>query len=99
MLSHDVDTVKEDLLGEPRWDESFLDYLRGKAFTVLDMRDYHKAEWKNSKLEVDDYLKPYYNSHYAPVGNFFTAESIRDSLIDWLEEKPLPYWHPDTCKT
>ena len=64
VLSHDTHTVRRDLLGEPRWDQSFIDFLKTKSFPFFDLRDNHLADFSQSKLDVDAYLAQFYIGHY-----------------------------------
>jgi hypothetical protein len=40
---------------------------------------------------VEDYMKRYYIGHYSPIGNHFFAYSIKDTIVDWLDPKPITY--------
>ena len=91
LLSHDRNTVKIDLNGGGRWDESFLRFLTTQGVEVLDLRDVHRREFAHSTLDADTYLDQYYHGHYAPAGNFFMAQAMRQLLVDWLHPKPAPY--------
>jgi len=91
MLSFGSGNVAKHLSGEPRFDQSFVDWLRGKPFPVIDMLDFFAADYRKYKVDVDEYLAPLYNGHHTPRGNFFTAWAIKDRLIQWLNPKPLPY--------
>lgn len=37
------------------------------------------------------YMKRYFIGHYSPAGNHFFAFSIKDSIVDWLDPKPITY--------
>jgi hypothetical protein len=30
------------------------------------------------------------DGHHTPVGNFFTAWALRETLVQWLDPAPLP---------
>jgi hypothetical protein len=91
MLSFGRGNVAACLSGEPRFDQSFVDWLKGKPYPVIDMRDVFAADYRKYKIDVDQYLAPFYNGHHTPRGNFFTAWAIKDRVIQWLNPKPLPY--------
>ena len=91
MLTFGQGNVARHLAGETRFDQSFVDWLKDKSYPVVDMRDVFEADYKRHKVDIDEYLKPFYNGHHTPRGNFFTAWAIKDKVIQWLEPKPLPY--------
>lgn len=91
MLSHSYGGIRNDLLGQPRWDQSFLDFLRDKPYPVIDLRDDHKKDFACFNLDVDTYLHRYYHGHYGPAGNHFFAHAIKDRVVAWLDPKPKPY--------
>jgi len=79
------------LSGGEGFDKSFTDWLKDKAYPVIDMRQAFLAEYKQSKLNSFDFSKKYYIGHHNPAGNFFTTWAIKDQLVKWLEPKPRPY--------
>ncbi len=79
------------LRGEPRFDQSLVDWLKGKAYPVIDMRDVFAADYKKYNEDVDTYLKRYYIGHHSPAGNYFAAWAIKDKVVEWLEPEPLAY--------
>ena len=91
MLSFGQGNVAAHLSGEPRFDQPLVDWLKGKSYPVLDMRDVFAADYRKYKIEVDQYLVPFYNGHHTPRGNFFTAWALKDRVVQWLNPKPLPY--------
>ena len=36
-------------------------------------------------------MKRYFVGHYSPAGNHFFAFSIKDTVVDWLNPKPIAY--------
>jgi hypothetical protein len=56
------------------------------------------ADFQRYRLSWDDYLKQYFIGHYNPRGNHFFAYSIKDTVLQWLEPKPITYQQrePDT---
>jgi len=91
ILSHNPRTVQEALEGQPRRDQTFLDFIHGRGYPVIDMRDAFIADHATTNLNAAEYLRCYYNGHHNPAGNFFTAWTIREAVVDLLEPKPRPY--------
>jgi len=91
MLTFGRGNIARHLAGEPGFDQSFVDWLKDKPFPVIDMRDTFAEDYKKYRVDIDQYLAPFYNGHHTPRGNFFTAWAIKDSVIKWLNPKPLPY--------
>ena len=91
MLSFGRGNVARHLRGEPRFDQSFVDWLKDKPYPIVDMRDAFAADYRNQETDVDQYLEPFYNGHHTPRGNFFTAWVLKDEVVQWLDPKPLPY--------
>jgi len=91
ILSHSSGGIRRDLLREPRWDQSFLDFLRDKSYPIVDLRDAHAKDFGCWRGDVDSYLRRYYNGHYSPAGNYFCAQAIKGHVVTWLNPKPRPY--------
>ena len=91
ILSFDRENVALDLAGKPRFDQTLVDWLEDKPYPVVDMREPFKREYANYKGDIDSFLKPYYIGHHTPLGNYFFARALRESIIPWLEPKPRPY--------
>ena len=91
MLSFGRGNVARHLSGEPRFDQDFVDWLKNRSCPVIDMLEAFAADYKRVKVDVDQYLKPFYNGHHTPKGNFFTAWAIKDRIVQWLNPKPKPY--------
>ncbi|OHB79793.1 MAG: hypothetical protein A2Z25_03580 [Planctomycetes bacterium RBG_16_55_9] len=91
MLSFGQSNVAAYLSGEPRFDQDFVDWLKGKLYPVIDMRDVFAEDYKRYKDSVNESLAPFYNGHHTPRGNFFTAWALKDRIVKWLDPKPLPY--------
>ena len=36
-------------------------------------------------------MKQYFIGHYSPAGNHFFAYSIKDTVVKWLDPKPITY--------
>jgi len=91
VLSFSQGNIARELKGMPRFDQSFVDWLRQKRYPVIDMRDFFRVDYQQFNVDVDTYLKRYYIGHHNPAGNFVTAWAIKNRLIDWLDPPPLPY--------
>lgn len=91
VLSFSQANLRAYLEGKPRFDQELVDWLQNKPYPVIDMREAFRAEFAKSKQAPAAFLKPYYNGHHTPAGNFFTAWALKDPLVQWLDPKPLPY--------
>jgi len=83
--------LKHALEGRPRWDQSFLDYLRAKDYPVVDTRDAHIEDFKSFNVDVGTYMKRFFVGHRGPAGNFFKAMALKNAVVEWLEPKPKTY--------
>jgi hypothetical protein len=77
--------------GKPRFDLEIVDFLKEQKFRYFDMNLMHVEDYKNFKIPFDQYLKRYFIGHYNPAGNHFFAYAIKDTVIDWLDPKPITY--------
>jgi hypothetical protein len=85
-------TATDQLLrGQPRYDQTFADHLREEGFRVFDMNEVHYTDFQAFNLSVDDYRQRYWIGHYSPAGNHFFAYSLKDSVVEWLDPKPISY--------
>jgi hypothetical protein len=94
MLSYSRRSMASELAGKPRFDQSFMEWLKGKSYPVIDTRDAFTADYKNSKLDIDAYLDPFYvgkTGHHTPLGNYFTSLFLISRLTKILDPLPLPY--------
>jgi len=91
ILSFGRGNIARELQGQPRFDQSFVDWLKDKRYPVIDMRDCFGAEYAQFRPDVNTYLKRYYIGHHNPAGNFFTAWALKDHLVEWLDPRPAPY--------
>ncbi len=91
ILSFGQGNIARDLRDMPRFDQSFVDWLKDKPYPVIDMRDCFRADYKRFKADVNTYLKRYYIGHHNPAGNFFTAWAIKNRIVKWLDPPPAPY--------
>lgn len=91
VLSYSQGGVLRALQGQPAWDQSLVDFLQTRDYPFIDLRQNHLAEFSRFNLDPATYLARYYNGHYAPAGNFFFAQALKDRFVEWLDPKPLPY--------
>ena len=77
--------------GKARYDQVIVDFLRENQFRYFDMNLVHVEDYKNFSIPFDQYMKRYFIGHYSPVGNHFFAYAIKDTVIDWLDPKPIIY--------
>ena len=87
---------KSMVSGEPRYDQEIIDFIQSNKYRFFDMNKVHLEDFKNFNLTLDDYMKRYFNGHYTPSGNHFFAYAIRNTLVDWLNPKPITYQQDDS---
>jgi hypothetical protein len=66
-------------------------FLKEQHFGYFDMNLVHVQDYKNFSIPFGEYMKRYFIGHYSPAGNHFFAFAIKDTVIDWLEPKPITY--------
>jgi len=81
----------ELLSGKPRYDQTIADYLNEQEYPYFDMNLVHLRDFQSFNLSIENYLKRYFIGHYSPAGNHFFAYSIKDTLVQWLNPKPITY--------
>jgi hypothetical protein len=81
--------------GAPRFDQEIVDYLKAEQFNYFDMNEVHLRDFRNYSLSYDNYMKQYFIGHYSPRGNHFFAYAIKDTVVNWLDPKPITYRNPD----
>jgi hypothetical protein len=80
-----------------RRDQEILDYLSACGMPLFDMNNVHQREYEQaggSGGSYHEYLSRYMvggDEHYNPAGNHFFAYALKDSLLELLDPKPLPY--------
>lgn len=74
-----------------RYDQEIVDYLRKEKFEYFDMNVVHLQDFKQYSIPFDAYRKLYFIGHYKPSGNHFFAYSIKDTVVKWLDPKPITY--------
>jgi hypothetical protein len=74
-----------------RYDQEIVDYLKANDFLYFDMNNVHVEDFKQFKLSLRDYMDRYLIGHYSPAGNHFFAFAIKDTIVNWLDPKPITY--------
>jgi len=87
--------ARQLLEGQPRYEQEIVDYLDSEGLRYFDMNLAHLEDYKSFNLSVQDYMKRYYIGHYSPSGNHFFAFSIKNTIVDWLDPKPITYRDDD----
>ncbi len=77
--------------GKPRYDQPIVDFLKERHFRYFDMNVVHAQDFKNFRIPFDQYAKRYFIGHYNPAGNHFFAYAIKDTVVEWLDPKPVTY--------
>lgn len=81
--------------GEARYDQEVVDFIGKNNFKFFDMNKVHAEDFKKFNLSLDDYMQRYFIGHYNPSGNHFFAYALKDTLVDWLDPKPITYQQGD----
>ncbi|MCU0962192.1 MAG: hypothetical protein MUF48_19015 [Pirellulaceae bacterium] len=74
-----------------RYDQEIVEYLAAEGIRSFDMNVVHARDWRASGLPYDQYVRQFFIGHYNPRGNHFFAYAIKDTVVQWLDPKPLPY--------
>jgi hypothetical protein len=77
--------------GRPRYDQEVVDFLREHGFRYFDMNVVHAEDFKCFRLTYEQYRQRYFIGHYNPSGNHFFAFAIKDTIVNWLDPKPITY--------
>ncbi len=94
VLSFGAGNLLRAFAGAPRFDASFLDWLRDEGYRVFDLLDAHVRDRALFACDDTAYMKRHFIwgfGHYNPTGNHFCAFALKPGLVDWLDPKPLPY--------
>ena len=75
-----------------RRDQEIIEYLTASGIPLFDMNDVHQREYEQAGGHYHAYLSQYVSGgHYSPRGNHHFAYAIKDTLVELLDPKPLPY--------
>jgi hypothetical protein len=91
LLSFCSENIARGCSGLPRFDQPFIDYLKRNNVLNVDAVEEHTKDFAQCKLTPEEYVNKYFIGHYNPVGNHFFAYAIKDTIVSWLEPKPLAY--------
>ena len=91
LLSYSQENVIEACKGQPRFDQSFVDFLASKKIRHVDTLLKHVEDFRSFRISPEEYVKRYYIGHYSAQGNHFFAYAIKDAIVDWLDPKPPAY--------
>ncbi len=83
--------TRQILNNEPRYDQEIADHLAKETDPFFDMNLVHQNDYKDFNLTLEDYMERYFIGHYSPAGNHFFAYSIKSTIVDWLDPKPVTY--------
>ena len=83
--------TRQLLHDEARYDQEIADYLDVRGLHCFDMNIAHLTDYRDFSIPVEDYMRRYFIGHYSPAGNHFFAHSIKSTLVDWLDPKPITY--------
>jgi hypothetical protein len=85
-------TATQQLLNnQPRYDQEIADHLAQEVTPFFDMNLVHQEDYRDFNLPVEDYMKRYFIGHYSPAGNHFFTFAIKDTIVAWLDPKPITY--------
>jgi hypothetical protein len=74
-----------------RYDQEIVDFLKANGYRYFDMNVVHVEDFKCFRLSYEQYRRRYFIGHYNPSGNHFFAFAIKDTVVDWLDPKPITY--------
>lgn len=79
----------------PRADQVMVDYLKKENFSYFDMNLVHYEDFKKCRATVEEYYAKYFTGHYDAVGNMFFATSIKNTMVNWLNPRPITFQKSD----
>lgn len=91
VLFNPYQTLRELLDGNPRYDQSIIDFLDENKFSYFDANRAHVEDYQDFNISVDDYFKRYFIGHYNPSGNHFFAFKIKPFVLEMLDPRPITY--------
>ena len=99
MLVYSPQQLLNYLKGGERFDWMFLEYLRRKNITPVDILEKHRMDFSDFKIPAEKYIDRYYIKpaaaavfgHYSPIGNLFLAMAMKNDIVGWLDPKPPAY--------
>ena len=91
LLSYGYGKVSEALSGEPRFDQSLIDYLERNDVIYVDALQAHVDDFQSFRIPAQEYIDRFFVGHYNPKGNHFFAFAVKDAIVKWLDPRPLAY--------
>jgi len=91
VLSYHRINFRKKIQDNYRFDQEIVDHLDSKNLSYVDMMQEHVEDFANHNLTAEEYLEIYYIGHYNPRGVFFYAFNLKDTLVELLTPKPVPY--------
>ena len=91
LLSYGHGKIRAALEGEPRFDQSLIDYLQRHELLYVDAMQCHEDDFQAYRISPREYVERFYCGHYNPMGNHFFAFAVKDAIVDWLDPKPIAY--------
>jgi len=87
--------TRQLMLNIPRADQVMVDYLKKEHFNYFDMNVVHYEDFKKTRATIEEYYTKYFTGHYDPVGNMFFATSIKSTMVNWLNPRPITFQETD----
>lgn len=81
-----------------RYDQDIVHYLERNQVPYFDMNNVHQRDFQQHNITWGEYMKKYFIGHYNPSGNHFFAFSIKDTLVNWLDPRPITYRDDKTAE-
>jgi hypothetical protein len=91
VLSYPAKTIAKYILEGLRFDSEILGFMNEMNLPVIDLMERHASDFSHDNLNIKDYFNKYFIGHYNPLGNFFCAYAIKDTLAEILDPRPFPY--------
>ncbi len=83
--------VEKACAGKQRDDNILYTGLQESGLPFVDGLDSHSTDYQNFSCSPHEYAKRFYIGHYAPAGNYFYAQALRDCLVQNLTPAPPSY--------
>lgn len=87
-------TLRQFIIGNKRFDQSLIDFLKHHQLPYIDMMTAHAEDYEKFPLEISPYLSRYFVGHYNPLGNFFSAFAIKHAIVKMTSPKSPAYLPP-----
>ena len=91
LLSYGYAKVRAAVTGEPRFDQSLIDYLDRNKILYVDSMQSHVDDYQSFCITPQQYIDRFYVGHYNPMGNHFFAFAVKNAIVNWLTPKPIAY--------